>query len=108
MSRLSTIKPRMSAAEGRPFALPAAHEGADGWGSGRGGRPWRRIRAAILLRDNYTCQACGLVTQQLEVDHIVNRARGGSDDDGNLQALCIPCHKLKTASESAEGSGRAV
>ncbi|POM09966.1 HNH endonuclease [Pseudomonas sp. WP001] len=107
MSRLTSIKPRMSAAESRPFALPAAPENVDGWGSGRGGRPWRRIRAAILIRDNYTCQACGVVTQQLEVDHILNRARGGTDDDANLQALCVPCHKLKTASESAEGLGKA-
>jgi 5-methylcytosine-specific restriction protein A len=44
---------------------------------------------------------------QLEVDHIVNRARGGLDDEENLQALCIPCHKQKTAAESAEGAGRA-
>lgn len=108
MGRLSSIKPRMSAAEGRPFAVPVATEGSEGWGSGRGGRPWRRIRAAILLRDNYTCQACGLITPKLEVDHIVNRAQGGSDDDCNLQALCIPCHKLKTAAESAQGAGRVV
>jgi 5-methylcytosine-specific restriction protein A len=97
----------MSMAEGRSFAIPVAPEGADGWGSGRGGRPWRRKRAAILVRDEYTCQACGIITLHLEVDHIVNRARGGSDDEENLQALCIPCHKLKTAAESAEGAGRA-
>ncbi|WP_367399743.1 HNH endonuclease [Pseudomonas laurylsulfativorans] len=106
MPRLKTLQPRMMQAEGRPFAIPIAPESADGWGSGRGGRPWRRKRAAILLRDEYTCQACGVITSQLEVDHIINRARGGSDDDENLQALCIPCHKLKTAAESAEGAGR--
>jgi 5-methylcytosine-specific restriction protein A len=106
MPRLKTLPPRMKQAEGRPFAIPIAPEGADSWGSGRGGRPWRRKRAAILLRDEYTCQACGVITSQLEVDHIINRARGGSDDEENLQALCIPCHKLKTAAESAEGAGR--
>lgn len=107
MSRLRTLPARMQQPEGRPFAAPVAAEGADGWGSGRGGRPWRRKRAAILLRDEYTCQACGVITLLLEVDHIVNRARGGSDDEDNLQALCVPCHKDKTAAESAEGAGRA-
>lgn len=73
------------------------------WGSGRGGRPWRRIRDRILLRDQYTCRACGHVTKDLEVDHIINVAEGGSDDDSNLQALCVPCHQEKTAAESARG-----
>ncbi len=107
MSRLKTLPTRMKQSEGRQFAIPVEPEGAGGWGSGRGGRPWRRKRAAILVRDEYTCQTCGIITLQLEVDHIVNRARGGSDDEANLQALCIPCHKLKTAAESAEGAGRA-
>ena len=107
MPRLKTLPPRMKQSEGRPFAAPIADGGADGWGSGRGGRPWRRKRAAILVRDEYTCQACGIITLKLEVDHIVNRARGGLDDEENLQALCIPCHKLKTAAEAAAGAARA-
>lgn len=77
------------------------HEVADKptWGQGRGGRPWRRKRDAIMLRDNYTCQVCGLTTTELEVDHIVNKAQGGTDDGDNLQSLCIPCHVAKTARE---------
>jgi 5-methylcytosine-specific restriction protein A len=106
MSRLKILPPRMKQLEGRSFAQPVGPEGEGGWGAGRGGRPWRRKRAAILLRDEYTCRVCGLVTLQLEVDHIVNRARGGADDEENLQALCIPCHKLKTAAEAAAGAGR--
>ncbi|WP_410934349.1 HNH endonuclease [Pseudomonas sp. W5-01] len=58
------------------------------------------------MRDQYTCQSCGTVTLDLEVDHIINIAQGGSDDDANLQALCVPCHKVKTAQESAHGAGR--
>lgn len=54
------------------------------WGFGHGGRPWRRIRDRILLRDQYTCQACRRVTHELEVDHVINVAQGGSDDDENL------------------------
>ncbi|WP_425274384.1 HNH endonuclease [Pseudomonas kitaguniensis] len=77
----------------------------DTWGAGRGGRPWRRKRESILIRDNYTCRVCGLTTKDLEVDHIINVAQGGTDDDGNLQAICIPCHKAKTARESSAHRG---
>jgi 5-methylcytosine-specific restriction protein A len=31
-----------------------------------------------------------------DVDHITPRARGGTDDWGNLQALCHRCHSRKT------------
>lgn len=70
------------------------------WGSGRGGRPWRRLKEKIHLRDNWTCQHCRRVTTQLELDHIVNVAQGGTDDESNLQSLCPPCHKDKSLKES--------
>lgn len=63
---------------------------------------WRK-RDAILLRDKYACQNCGHIGTDLEVDHIVNVAQGGTDDDGNLQSLCVTCHKAKTALESQAG-----
>ncbi|MCY1533414.1 HNH endonuclease [compost metagenome] len=75
------------------------HEVGNTWGQGRGGRPWRRKRDAVLLRDQYTCQVCDKVTDELEVDHITPLARGGSDDMSNLRAICVPCHKIKTARE---------
>ncbi|PKH12613.1 HNH endonuclease [Pseudomonas sp. 43NM1] len=100
MARLTSIKSTLKPVEGRKLSTVAEGAGGDGWGSGRGGRPWRRRRATILLRDHYTCRVCGLITDQLEVDHIVNLAQGGSDDDDNLQAICIPCHKVKTAREA--------
>lgn len=78
------------------------------WGGGRGGRPWRRLREQILIRDNYLCQCClandGRVTMATEVDHIVNVASGGTDDWGNLSSICAPCHKVKTARESNPSS----
>lgn len=97
-ARLKTIGPRVQTLTTSRVA-PVSPAGQS-WGSGRGGRPWRRIRQRILLRDRYTCQQCGYVGMDLEVDHIVNVARGGSDDDSNLQALCKLCHKAKTARES--------
>ena len=106
MGRLTTLTPRVKPAEGRKLAPLTEGEPQRGWGSGRGGRPWRRKREAILVRDQYTCRCCGLVTTELEIDHIVNLARGGTDTDDNLQALCGPCHKEKTAKEAAAGAGR--
>ena len=103
MGRLSTLKPRIQVAQGRKMAM-APDQTETTWGSGRGGRPWRRIRDRILLRDKYTCQQCGHIGADLEVDHIINVAQGGADDDKNLQSLCISCHKAKTAIESRSRS----
>ena len=101
MAKIASLKSRISPVSTRKVSSVAEAAGADSWGSGRGGRPWRRKREAILVRDNYTCRMCGLTTKDLEVDHIVNVAQGGTDEDGNLQAICIPCHKAKTARESS-------
>jgi 5-methylcytosine-specific restriction enzyme A len=69
---------------------------AGAWGRGRGGRPWRRLREAVLLRDKYTCQHCGHVgVEGMEVDHIINKASGGTDELSNLQTLCRSCHQLE-------------
>ncbi|MBF4406127.1 HNH endonuclease, partial [Vibrio anguillarum] len=40
------------------------------------------------------------ITAARDVDHIINKANGGTDDDANLQSICSPCHKEKTAKES--------
>ena len=53
----------------------------------------------VLTRDYHLCQAClsrDRVTPANQVDHIVPRAKGGSDDMDNLQSLCKPCHDAKT------------
>lgn len=76
------------------------------WGQGRGGRPWRRLRERVLVRDNYTCQACGQIGPNLEVDHKVSKAKGGSDAMDNLQALCSSCHARKTAQDSGHAKQR--
>lgn len=70
-------------------------------GSGRGGRPWRRLRAQVLKRDNHLCQCSeckrlGRLRSADEVDHIVPVAAGGTDELGNLQAINNECHKAKT------------
>ncbi|MEP4557271.1 HNH endonuclease [Cobetia amphilecti] len=72
-------------------------------GQGRGGRPWRRLRNAILKRDRYLCQPCermNRITPATEVDHIVGKAQGGTDAADNLEAICKACHQAKTISEA--------
>jgi len=53
---------------------------------------WREIRAQILARARWACQACGVRTR-LDVHHVTKRVQGGSDFDlDRLIALCRVCH----------------
>jgi 5-methylcytosine-specific restriction endonuclease McrA len=66
---------------------------------------WREIRAQILARAQWRCQACR-VRARLEVHHVIKRAQGGSDFDlDRLVALCAPCH---TQTDAPYGRGRLV
>lgn len=71
------------------------------------GASWDRLRKVILAREPLcrTCTAQGRVTVATHVDHIKPKAKGGTDEERNLQPLCAPCHELKTAKESAEANG---
>lgn len=73
------------------------------YGQGRGGRPWRRRRERVLVRDSYLCQPClseGRLTLATAVDHIIPLSRGGTDADDNLQSICGVCHARKTQRET--------
>lgn len=91
---------------------------------------WGHIRARVLERDKGICAQCGCDCLMIyrtfqrvdwqarqflkaiwnirpardywEADHIVEVVRGGLNDMGNLQTLCIPCHKEKTAKLARE------
>ncbi|EML2487243.1 HNH endonuclease [Providencia rettgeri] len=64
------------------------------------GSKWDKIRPRILQRDKHLCQNClPRAVEAKTVDHIIPKAHGGTDDDNNLQSLCWPCHKTKTATE---------
>lgn len=67
------------------------------------GTAWNKLRFRILARDKHLCQPCmrkGRVRPASHVDHIIAKAKGGTDDEGNLQAICTACHKDKTTVEN--------
>lgn len=57
----------------------------------------RRKRFEILERDGFQCGYCGRPASEsvLEVDHIVARSRGGTDDPSNLVSACFDCNRGK-------------
>jgi 5-methylcytosine-specific restriction endonuclease McrA len=64
-------------ARGRPAASP---------------KDWQAIRAAVLARACWRCQACGR-GGRLDVHHVIKRSQGGSDWDLDaLVTLCRRCH----------------
>lgn len=92
--RLTTLKSNLKTLPDRLKTTGSLEPKASTYGQGRGGRPWRRLRARIILRDQYTCQLCFRVCMDhdLDCDHVVPKADGGTDDPANLRTLCRPCH----------------
>ena len=62
------------------------------------------IRYQVLSRAKSRCELCGIPNDQkaLEVDHIIPRNMGGSDDINNLQALCYSCNAMKRDKDSTD------
>jgi len=93
------------AAHKEKFGVARGTRSSDGYGGA-----WRKIRDAYLS-NHPTCanpyQLHGGDVPATEVDHIIARRKGGSDDPDNLQALCKGCHSRKTALEDNRwGGGR--
>ena len=52
---------------------------------------WRKVRALVLERDNWTCGYCGLAA--ITVDHRIPLAEGGARlDPSNMIACCRSCN----------------
>lgn len=66
-------------------------------------RQWRK-RTATFLSTHPHCAKCG--AEATDVDHIVPKRKGGSNDDGNLQSLCHSCHSRKSWYETHGKHGR--
>jgi len=54
-------------------------------------------RQRIFERDAYRCVYCGqqFPPEELTVDHVEPRVRGGDRSDGNLVTACKACNRLK-------------
>jgi len=74
----------------------------------RGTAPWQHrrkskgyipgsVRYDVIRRAKGRCEACGISADEraLEVDHIIPRNKGGSDDLSNFQCLCYKCNAQK-------------
>ena len=48
----------------------------------------------ICERFGYRCPGCGK-RKRLGPDHIIPLSKGGTDDIGNIQPLCLPCNIAK-------------
>lgn len=55
------------------------------------------VRYTVLKEAKNKCELCGISSSEspLDVDHIVPRSKGGSNDISNLQALCYRCNRGK-------------
>ena len=91
MGKLKSIERKVNSANlcvGSPVAVERI----------RGGR-LTKIRERIAIRDEYTCQMCGRVTVNGEVDHKVPLHLGGQETDENRWWLCPDCHAAKSEGE---------
>jgi 5-methylcytosine-specific restriction endonuclease McrA len=52
----------------------------------------------VVRRDNYTCQRCGkhLQDNEVEFDHIIPHAKGGSCEEHNIRLTCYDCNRNKS------------
>ena len=93
--RIPTYRPDRSPARGQQERPTAA---ARGYCSAA----WRRTRLAVIARDMGICQLCGLlVTGSPDIDHIVEKSKGGDESMSNLRTTCHSCHARRTARDSS-------
>lgn len=64
-----------------------------------GRRPPERLRERVLRRDDYRCVYCGhpFAPEELTLDHVQPRMRGGDQSEGNIVAACQACNAEKAA-----------
>src|SRR5688572_16743588 len=65
------------------------------------------VRYNTFKRAAGRCELCGIPHEEraLDVDHIVPRSEGGTDDSDNLQALCWRCNQDQGAGDATDFRG---
>ncbi|BAU41274.1 HNH endonuclease [Leptolyngbya sp. O-77] len=69
--------------------------------------PYKEIpltRRNILHRDSHSCQYCGYTGDELTLDHVLPRSRGGEDTWENIVTACVRCNVKKGSRTPKEAS----
>ena len=56
----------------------------------------RAVRRRIYERDGWACVECG-AKEDLTIDHIAPKSKGGANQERNYRTLCRPCNQQKGA-----------
>ncbi len=66
-------------------------------------------RKNLFRRDRFTCQYCGVQpgSEELTIDHVLPRSKGGKSTWDNCVLACVPCNKRK-ADRLPERAGMAL
>lgn len=95
--RVPTFRPRQRLPDRRPSSA------ARGYGTAA----WQRTRLAVIARDGGVCQLCGKLVQgddrDAHIDHIVEKAAGGTDELANLRLVHRSCHSRRHARDHLAG-----
>lgn len=64
-------------------------------------------RRNLFKRDRYCCQYCGLQLgpDELTIDHVLPKSKGGVSSWENCVLACIPCNKRKADHRTPEQAG---
>ena len=61
------------------------------------------VKKNIAARQQWNCKLCSsLLESTYEIDHIIPKCKGGTNEENNLQALCPNCHRKKTRKDVAK------
>ena len=71
----------------------------------RRSQPHSSVVERLFLLQNNKCRLCSCqvsrgVYSNSDIDHIIPLNLGGLSTESNLQIICVPCHRRKTALES--------
>ena len=61
-----------------------------------------KVKQYLLELHNYKCDYCNASNVPLEVEHIIPKSRGGTNNISNLTISCVPCNQRKGSKTASE------